>query len=439
MIDGRLADHPLRYPLSAELHARPFSEMAAPGRALFLAVKAAEDSAKRSPAGDLAHLTAFIDRHGGPHPAPEANHYFADFGRFQLKWERHTEIVTYTLYETGAAGALFRAGLAGHLPDDWLAEAPGQVISAIQIEVLDADGVEAAMAKLRDELAPHFANESMACARLLDDNAVAIGDFRIHEGGLARFGLIVHGPAGPRRIGRAVQRLIEMETYRTLAMLAFPTARQVAGRLNEIESALGDLIAQIGRDGKPEPEAEILRRLTALSAEIETLAAGSAFRFGASGAYEAIVTERIAMLREARLEGWQQFSEFMVRRFDPAMRTVHAAERRLEELAARASRIASLLSTRVNVAVQTQNQEVLEKMNRRAALQLRLQATIEGFSVVAISYYAVNLISYLLAPLAKGLGADKTVLTAVSVIPLVALVWWAIRRLRRGIGHGGAD
>lgn len=435
MIDGRVTDHPLRYALTGELHARPFSEMAAPGRALFLALKAPEEAARRDRAGDLAHLTAFIDRHGGAHPAPEANHYFADFGRFQLKWERHTEIVTYTLYETGPASALFQAGLSGHLPEDWLAGAPGQVISAIQIEVLEAEGIEAAMAVLRGKLAPHFASESMACARLLDDNGIAIGDFRIHEGGLARFGLIVHGPAGPRRIGRAVQRLIEMETYRTLAMLAFPTAREVAARLNEIEGALGDLIAQIGQEGESEPEALILRRLTALSAEIETLAAGAAFRFGASGAYETIVAERIAMLREARLEGWQLFSEFMVRRFDPAMRTVHAAERRLEELAGRASRIANLLSTRVNVAVETQNQEVLEKMNRRAALQLRLQATIEGFSVVAISYYAVNLAGYLLAPFAKSLGADKAVVTAVSVLPVVALVWWAVRRIRRGIGH----
>jgi uncharacterized membrane-anchored protein len=143
------------------------------------------------------------------------------------------------------------------------------------------------------------------------------------------------------------------------------------------------------------------------------------------------------MLREERLAGRQLFSEFMVRRFDPAMRTCHATERRLAELATRASRIAELLRTRVNVAVEAQNQELLESMDRRAALQLRLQETVEGLSVVAISYYAVSLAAYLLAPLAKGAGLDKSVLTAAAVIPVVGLVWWLVRRMRKRISGRG--
>jgi uncharacterized membrane-anchored protein len=148
------------------------------------------------------------------------------------------------------------------------------------------------------------------------------------------------------------------------------------------------------------------------------------------------------MLREERLTGRQLFSEFMVRRFDPAMRTCHATERRLVELATRASRIAELLRTRVNVAVEAQNQELLESMDRRAALQLRMQEMVEELSVVAISYYAVSLAAYLLAPLAPmlapvlgpGFALDKSVLTAAAVIPVVGLVWWLIRRMRRRVG-----
>jgi len=272
-------------------------------------------------------------------------------------------------------------------------------------------------------------------------NALAVGDFRIHEGGSVRFAIIVHGPAGPSRIGRAVQRLIEIETYRTLAMLALPVARDTGQRLNQIERELGQLAGQAASDDDPPPEAVLLGRLTALSAGIEALAAAAAFRFGAGRAYEAIVAQRIGMLREERLTGRQLFAEFMVRRFDPAMRTCHATERRLAELATRASRIAELLRTRVNVAVEAQNQELLESMNRRAALQLRLQQMVEGLSVVAISYYAVSLAGYLLAPLAPVLatraGFDKSVLTALTVIPVVGLVWWSIRRLRKRIGGGG--
>jgi uncharacterized membrane-anchored protein len=441
MIKGVLADHDLRYALTNELHARPFAVLGAPGRAVFLAIKQPGAAVERDPAADRAHLTAFIDRHGGAHPAPDASHHSADFGRFRLKWERHTEFVSYTLCEEGAAGELFQAGLARQFPDEWLAAAPGVVIAAIEVEVIrvakDQGGLEAAETLLCESLLPELSGESLTCARVIDGNALAVGDFRIHEGGFTRFAIIVHGTAGPRRIGRAVQRLIEIETYRALAMLALPVARETGRRLNQIERELSQLVGQVASEDDPPPESVLLGRLTALSAGIEALAAAAAFRFGAGGAYEAIVAQRIEMLREERLTGRQLFSEFMVRRFDPAMRTCHATERRLAELATRASRIAELLRTRVNVAVEAQNQELLESMDRRAALQLRLQETVEGLSVVAISYYAVSLAAYMLAPLAKGAGLDKSVLTAAAVIPVAGLVWWAIRRMRMRIASRG--
>ena len=437
MIEGVLGDHPLRYPLTNELHARPFAALAVPSRAVFLAIMPEEAAAERDPAADRAHLTAFIDRHGGAHPAPDASHHSADFGRFRLKWERHTEFVSYTLYEEGPAEALFQAALTRKFPEEWLAAAPGVVIAAIQVEVIATENLERAEAVLDQRLRPELSGESLTCARVLDGNALALGDFRIHEGGFTRFAVIVHGAAGPRRIGRIVQRLIEIETYRTLAMLALPLARETGRRLNEIERALTGLTGRVGAADGARAEQEVLRQLTGLSAEIEALSAAAAFRFGAGGAYEAIVQQRIEMIREERLVGKQMFAEFMARRFDPAMRTCHATERRLSELATRASRIAELLRTRVNVAVEAQNQELLESMNRRAALQLRLQQMVEGLSVVAISYYAVSLAGYLLAPLAKAAEVDKGALTAAAVIPVVGLVWWSIRRMCRRLGGPG--
>ncbi len=171
MIKGVITDHPLRYPLTGELHARPFAELGAPGRALFLAIKQTGAAAERDANTDRAHLTAFIDRHGGTHPAPDANHYSADFGRFRLKWERHTEFVSYTLYEEGPVGTLFQAALARYFPDDWLAAAPGAVIAAIQIEVIEAGDLAAAETLLEQRLRPELSTESLSTARVLDGNA----------------------------------------------------------------------------------------------------------------------------------------------------------------------------------------------------------------------------------------------------------------------------
>ena len=204
---------------------------------------------------------------------------------------------------------------------------------------------------------------------------------------------------------------MEIETYKAMALLTLPVARQVSATVARLDRELAEVVASMAAGIGQEPET--LDRLLKIAAEIEHLASTSAFRFGAAGAYEAIVNQRIQVLREARIGGRQLFAEFMTRRFDPAMRTCRSAEERLSDLSARAERAADLLRTRVDVANQAQNVEVLHAMNRRAAMQLRLQETVEGLSVVAISYYAVSLAAGVLAPFAGKAGLDKTYIAAI--------------------------
>jgi len=428
-----LADHPDRYPLTNELHARPFQPMTAPGRVLMLALKPEGASAERDPTVDRAHLIDFLERHGAPHPPPGANHFYHDFGRFRMKWERHTEFVSYTLYDETAADEPFSSDLADILPADWLTAAPGQVIAAIQVELLRAEEGISAKDLIRQRLVREFNEESLAYAQVLDGHALVLGDFRIHEGGFTRFALVLQTATGGRRIGRLIQRLLEIETYRTLAMFALPLARECGARLNGIEREMSKLIDRVAHAKGTVNEGQILDELTELAADLESMAAGTTFRFGASRAYEALVQQRIESLREERVEGRQLFREFMTRRFDPAMRTCRAVERRLAEISTRASRIAELLRTRVNVAVESQNQRLLESMDQRAALQLRLQRTVEGLSAVAISYYAVSLAGYLAAPFAAMLGLEKSTLTALIALPVILGVWLFVRQVRRAL------
>ncbi|MFK7943405.1 MAG: DUF3422 family protein [Paracoccaceae bacterium] len=423
-------EYPDRLAVTNELHARPFQPMRAPGRLLQLAFKEPTKAAERDPERDRAHVVALLDRFGAPHPAPGANHHTVDVGRFVLKWERHTEFVSYTLYEEGETDKLFQAGLAQHLPGDWVAAAPGKIIAAIQCELIVSESQDAAVKVLRGPLASAFSAESMAASWVVNKCMLAVGDFRIHEGGLSRFALVQCGDIGPRRMGRISQRLLEIEVYRTLSMLALPVARRTSAKLNEIERDLTAMVSEVAARNGGASDDEILSSLSQLSADIEALAASTAFRFGAGGAYEALVNQRIELLHEERVEGRQQFREFMLRRYQPAMRTVHAAERRLQDISTRASRMAQLLRTRVNVALEAQNQDLLESMNARADTQLRLQRTVEGLSVVAISYYAVSLGGYLLYPLSELLGLSTGEITAIVTIPIVFGVWWFVRRIR---------
>ena len=127
---------------------------------------------------------------------------------------------------------------------------------------------------------------------------------------------------------------------------------------------------------------------------------------------------------------------FLQRRLAPAMRTCRAVEERQANLSRKLSRAANLLRSWVDVEVQQQNRDLLESMNDRARVQLRLQQTVEGLSVAAVSYYVVGLIGYLV----KGTDAFGThlkpeLVTALSVPLAVALVWFVVRRVRRSHGE----
>ena len=96
-----IEDHPLRYELSNELHARPFPTVGAEAEAIWLAIKRPNDAAARDREADRQHLLALLDRHGAQHPQPGATHYSGKIGRHDLKWESHTEFVTYTILSAG--------------------------------------------------------------------------------------------------------------------------------------------------------------------------------------------------------------------------------------------------------------------------------------------------------------------------------------------------
>jgi len=420
-------DHPLRYTLANELHARPFPVAATPCTVVFLAIKKPVAAAARDRSEDLAHLIDLLDRHGAPHPQPDATHYAGRIGRHWLKWEQHTEFVTYTAITPNVSDRAFNPADFEVFPPDWLMSSPGQRVTSVMLRVVEREDDDMVKAALDDWFEP----ESLAVARVLDDAAICASDFRIDPAGHMRFALFVTKGTGRRRTGRIIQRLCEIETYKAMSMLGFARVKQLMPRLGELDGKLTRLMGQM-TDNSVQPD-DLLQDLLATSIELETLSAQCSFRFGATGAYEAIVNQRIEVLREERFRGGQNFADFMMRRYDPAIRTVKSTERRLQALSDRAIRAGDLLRTRVDVERSAQNQALLESMDRRADLALRLQHTVEGLSVVAISYYAVSLASYLLYPLTKS-GISKGMLTAVATIPVVVIVWLAVRKIRRRLG-----
>jgi len=420
-----ISDHPQRYNVVNELHARPFPSLSVPCHAVYVAIKEPKDAQNRDRSRDRAHLLDLLDRHGSAHPQPEATHFSGAIGRHELKWESHTEFVTYSAFGKGVSDRPFDPAEAEVFPEDWLAVANGKRLCSLLIRVEEMPEDEAQIIARLEEW---FVPESLAASRVLDGAAIIAGDFRIDPAGHMRFAVFIRPGTGKRRVGRIVQRLCEIETYRSMSMLGLMRSRHLTQRLNALDPKLSGLVEALDKtDRSPETA---LHDLLEISAELESLSVQFTFRFGATAAYEAIVANRIGVLRETRVNGRQTFAEFMMRRYDPAMRTVKSTEKRLLSMAERAQRAAELLRTRVDVERSAQNQTLLESMDRRADLQLRLQRTVEGLSVVAISYYAVNLAAYLVYPLAEAAGLSKGIATALLTPPVLLAVWLLIRRVR---------
>jgi uncharacterized membrane-anchored protein len=281
-----------------------------------------------------------------------------------------------------------------------------------------------------------FAGHELIGAEIGDGNGVAYTDLRLHADpllaeGFSRF-VVIDRAMGPRQSGRMLRRLFEIETYRMLALLALPMAKQQMQAQDALGIRLGIITEKMSQADSE--DAAMLGELSQLSAEAENLIAQSQYRFSAAHAYYQLVERRISELRETRLPGLQPFREFMEHRLEPAMDTCRTATLRQDRLTARLQRATALLRTRVEVINEEQNRALLASMDKRAALQLRLQEMVEGLSVGVLSYYAVGLISYAAKALkAAGVHLNAELLTGAS-IPLVALgVWWGVRRAKRAL------
>ena len=421
--------HPLRPVLADEVHARPPLPLAAPAWVLHLGLmlEAADAPAEQAA---LAVLCAFA---GQPAPPSGTRHVVVALpGGGHLVWEKRTEFSTYTLYLQRTGGMESPPDAAAALPDGWLAGLPGRLMVAATVTLLAADEAEPDEGALQRL----FAGPTLVASRIAGGGATVWTDFRVDDGGAVRFLVRDHGMKDAQR-GRAVMRLLEIETYRMMALLALPLAQKVAPRITALEQGLAALSARMV-DVAAESEQTLLREIAVMAAEVEALAVETPYRFGAARAYHALVERRIAELREARIEGLPAIGEFMERRLSPAMRTCETMADRIEGLSRRATRMANLLRTRVDVALERQNVELLDMMNRRSQLQLRLQETVEGLSVAAITYYTVGLVGYAAHALdAAGWPVDKDIVVGVA-IPVVALaVWWGLRRFRRALQKQG--
>lgn len=422
------ADDDHRVVLHNEVHARPSAYIRLPVLVVYVAVL--NDGVTREQ--ECAHLRQLPGQTGLSAEQLQDHFLRLHLPGYTLKWERHTEFSRYSVVQPLPEGVDLGASdpdLMTHivLPPGWLAGIPGKTLAAIKLVMLHGDlsQPEQLLSQARHWLGEH----PVVASRMGNQgHSVVVTDFRLRDSGFERMLVIAPPDTTETRAGRISQRLLEVETYRLMALKGFPVVKQLGPVLAEAEAQLAQITAQL--ENKTASEQELLDTLVSLAARVERATAESTYRFSATRAYYTLVGQRLAELREQAIPGTQTMGEFLQRRLSPAMATVAATAQRLTSLSERVSRASALLRTRVDIATEGQNQQLLEKLTRGQELQLRLQSTVEGLSIAAISYYVVSLLLYLAkAGKAAGLPINPEMAAGVSI----PLVLWAVWRTTRRI------
>jgi uncharacterized membrane-anchored protein len=324
-----------------------------------------------------------------------------------------------------ASGEPFQHPAINLLPADWLKTLPGKMISAFHI-IIDNQQLD----DQADALSRYFEGHQVMVSDAKKGKAQLLTAFKLHGDGYGRF-IIRNNGLNDEQLGQLSRRLMEMETYRLLALISLPIAKRIAPQLVDMDQHLAKILTQVSELESTHGERQLLEQLTELEAQLETYRAETNRRFSATRAYHELVHNRLDGMKEATINGHLSLQEFMTRRLDPALRTCESLQSWMEDLSKRIERASDLLRTRVNLNLQEQNRSLLSSMNRRSQMQFRLQETVEGISIVAITYYMIGLLGYLFngLPLEQW-GLSKKVLIACSIPVALLSVGYTIHRIK---------
>lgn len=422
-----LIAHPQRDTVLGEVHARPFQLVRSPRRFLHFAFTTSPEAAKAA----CRALITLCERHNVPAPKPDARHHRAELGDMILRFESHAEFCTYTFGCNGEGTQPFMPLASQLVRFTDLLPQPGPHLVSVDLHLMklpaDAVGLHEQAVKLEEI----FDRASLAASHVAHKAGVVATDFRPNHQGFVR---LLVGDLGMShyRAGALVQRLLEIETYRTLALLGLPTAQAMNPAVQQMEDQLIRIAHDMKKVDGLAADRVLLDQMTGLSAALEADAASANFRFRASAAYDSIVQQRLVAIREESWEDFSSLSSFLSRRMAPAMRTCAMLQERQSTLSEKLARATNLLRTRVDVEIEEQNRNMLRALNERTRLQLRLQQTVEGLSVAAISYYIVALAAKLFEGLKEvgWLHIEPAVATALAVPVVVGLVAYIVHRIR---------
>ncbi|MGB0867108.1 MAG: DUF3422 family protein [Granulosicoccaceae bacterium] len=398
--------HPLREQLIQEVHARPFYNLQAPLALCHIAVSCTGDD-REAIAAHMLHLAPQLGLDAQP---ANTGFFFCRNNEWALRYEPHTDFFTVTLYH-------LQQLKPPSFPLQWLEKLPGQLLCGNELT-------------LRGQQTEHPADREYLVQSLAEGKARIRTDFQ--PMGSSRFNRFIVQSLGIQdaQTGRLLNLLCEIETYRHAALLSLPLARELMPRITTHDQELARIVE---RTEAGEDAGQLLQDLMTLASSVESLSAQSANRFSASEAYFGLVDRRIGELREQHEPGYLNIGEFMDRHLAPARATCLACGSRIDQLSRRIARTTELIRSQVSLNLESQNRDLLTAINKRTNRQLKLQAKVEGLTVIVVTYYAFDLLERSLRNLLP--SGDWQILSLKilsALVPLIALsLYFYIRKLLR--------
>lgn len=401
-----------------ELHTRPFPKIEGPVKISSIAFKHSKsDLTEQSIHNEIAHISTLCNEYLLKGPNKSCRHFYQNFKDFELRWERHNEFSSYTFLVRTNNHNFFSCPAIDNIPKNWLKAIVGSVISALHIEAQESKGAYTNTAQIK----PFFEQHRLLGSTLRQGNTSLWSAMRLHQDNFNRV-LLLSDNIHECQNGRIIRTLLELESYRNLTLLAFPLAQDISAEVNRIEIQLAKLLSHSNDINCTEQQQ--LATLSTMAATLAQLIAKSRYRFDAAMAYYQIVESRFDELQEEKSDGLQTVTAFIKRRLSPALRTIKATKYRLDDLAKRTDRASDFLRTKIDMVIEKQNQALLTSMNNRAKMQINLQQTVEGLSVIVVTYYLLALTQFMLnAATDWGIMIDVTQ-TIAKLLPLYLLLVW---------------
>jgi uncharacterized membrane-anchored protein len=420
---SKVTIHPLREKLYNELHNRPFPSISSPAQLSHIAIQH-QGKLKRE---EHDFISLLCNRYQVNSPAESMPCFYQDFGLFSLRWERHLEYSTYTFIRQAPLTDLpFVKNAIDYVPADWFEKMPGQMIVAVHL-IIESENIDKSRTH---KVEKYFDNMPLVASAPVNSQAKVWSSFKLHDDGFGRF-LIYQQNLSAAQLGRLAQQLLQLDTYRLMATLGLPLAQAINSELNQLDLQLQQVTTYIAL-GSDKSDRELLTEVSKIAAKVGDYRSQSTYRFSATNAYYDVVLQRMEELKEDEVPGYMTLKEFLMRRITPAVKTCQTVSNHLEDISRRVTRASDLLRTRVDMVLQEQNQVLLKSMNHRAHIQMRLQQTVEGLSVAAISYYGMQLFETMLTSLPSfGIEYNHELVSGFAVPIIIGIVFIGTRLIHR--------